>query len=162
MKGRKEKELDDLKHAIEFAMEKHKVGALVIGTIASQYWHGRIKKLADELKIDVFSPLWKIDGEEYLDELVKAKFTAVIISIAGEGLTKEMLGKKIDSRMIQRLKEISQKTGMHIAAEAGEYDSIVLDCPMFRKKIKIIESAVEIDDEHTGRLVIKKVELAEK
>lgn len=161
-KGEKEKELDDLKNAVRFAVEKHRINIIVVGAIASKYQYDRVKKIADELKINVFSPLWRIDPEQYLNDLVDAKFEAIITSISAEGLTKDMLGKRIDRGMIKKLMEISKKTGVHPAGEGGEYESFVTDCPMFRKKIRIVDSSVEMEKENTGNFIIRKAELVMK
>lgn len=161
-KGQKEKELDDLKNAVKFAIEKHKIEVLVAGAIASQYQYERVMRIAEELKINVFSPLWKVDAEQYMDDLLKAKFEAVISSISAEGLTKDFLGKVIDKAMVEKLKVLNKEKGVHLCGEGGEYETFVLDCPVFRKKIKIVDSSVEMEKENTGRLVIKKVKLVKK
>jgi diphthamide synthase (EF-2-diphthine--ammonia ligase) len=38
----------------------------------------------------------------------------------------------------------------------------VLDAPFFRKKVRIIDSAVDMETPITGRYIIKKAELEEK
>lgn len=161
-KGQKEKELEDMKHAIQFAIEKHNISAVIAGAIASQYQYDRVKKIADELKIDVFTPLWKMDPEQYMDDLLKAKFEVIIVSVSAEGLAKDILGKKIDRKMVEKLKDVRKKTHIHLAGEGGEYETFVTDCPLFRKRIRIIESSVEMENENTGMFVIKKAELAGK
>ncbi|PIN86150.1 TIGR00289 family protein [Candidatus Woesearchaeota archaeon CG10_big_fil_rev_8_21_14_0_10_44_13] len=161
-KGEKEAELEDLRNAIKFAMEKHHINTLIVGAIASKYQYDRVKNIADELKIDVFSPIWKVDPEQYLDDLVKARFEVVISAIAAEGLTKDFLGKRIDHNMIERLKELNRKHHIHVAGEGGEYETFVTDCPLFKKRIKILKSETNMENVNTGLLVIKEVKLVDK
>lgn len=49
----------------------------------------------------------------------------------------------------------------YIGGKGGEYETFVLDCPIFSKRIKIIESE-KIYEGNSGILEIKKVELVEK
>ncbi|MFO8016139.1 MAG: diphthine--ammonia ligase [Candidatus Woesearchaeota archaeon] len=161
-KGEKEEELDDLKEAIKFAIDKHGIESIVVGAIASRYQHDRVTAIADELKINVFSPLWQAGPEQYMKDLVSAGFEVIIASISAEGLTKDMLGKRIDSSMISTLSELNKKTGVHIAGEGGEYESFVIDGPVFKKKLSITDSEIVMEKENTGKLMIKKVELADK
>ncbi len=43
-----------------------------------------------------------------------------------------------------------------------EFESLVLDGPIFKKRVVIQESEIKEEDENTARLVVKKAELAEK
>ncbi len=154
--GVKEKELEDLKKAMKIAKEKYNIQGLVSGALASKYQADRIKKLCDELVLISITPLWSMDEEQYLSELIKAKFNVIITGIAADGLNKSWLGRKIDNNCIEDLKKLSEKNKIHIAAEGGEYETFVLDCPIFKNKIKIKEFNI------IGHYVIKAAEFVEK
>jgi len=49
-----------------------------------------------------------------------------------------------------------------ISLPEGEYESLVLDCPMFSKRLKINRSRIDMENECTGKLVVEDAELAEK
>ena len=51
---------------------------------------------------------------------------------------------------------------MNLAFEGGEAESLVLDCPLFKKKIEIVKSEKVMDSSCSGRLVVKKAKLVEK
>jgi len=160
--GVKEKELEDLKKAMEIAKKKYNVEGLVSGALASKYQASRIKKLCDELDLISITPLWGIDEEQYLKDLIKQEFNVIITGIAADGLNKSWLGRKIDDKCIADLKIIHEKNKIHIAAEGGEYETFVLDCPLFKNKIKITDFEIRMENECTGQYVIKAAELVKK
>ena len=160
--GVKEKELEDLKKAMKIAKKKYNIVGLVSGALASEYQSGRIKKLCDELDLISITPLWGIDEEQYLKDLIKQEFNVIITGIAADGLNKGWLGRKIDNDCIEDLKKLSEKNKIHIAAEGGEYETFVLDCPLFKKKIKIIDFEIRMENECTGHYIIKSAELVKK
>ena len=79
--------------------------------------------------------------------------------MAAEGLDETWLGRKMDNEM---LKELKNKKMVNYAGEGGEYESLVLDCPLFEKKIEILDSKKVMDSKNSGRLIIGKARLTEK
>ncbi len=157
--GIKEKELEDLKKAIEIAKKKYNIQGIVSGALASNYQAERVKKLCDELNLESINPLWGINQEEYLRDLIKEKFKVIITGIAADGLNKSWLGREIDNDCIKDLKKIYEKNKINVAAEGGEYETFVLDCPIFKKKINITDFEIRMENECAGQYVIKKVGL---
>ena len=160
--GVKEKELEDLKKAIKRAKEKYNIQGIVSGALASNYQAERVKKICDELSLRSINPLWGIDEEQYLMDLIDAKFKVIITGIAADGLNNGWLGREIDNNCIEDLKNLNKKNKIHIAAEGGEYETFVLDCPLFRKKIKIMDFDIIMENECTGQYIIKTIGLVEK
>jgi len=160
--GVKEKELEDLKKAIKRAKEKYNIQGIVSGALASNYQAERVKKICDELNLKSINPLWGIDEEQYLMDLIDAKFKVIITGIAADGLNNGWLGREIDNNCIEDLKNLNKKNKIHIAAEGGEYETFVLDCPLFRKKIKIMDFDIIMENECTGQYIIKTIGLVEK
>src|SRR3989344_7563656 len=129
--GIKEKELNDIKKALKIAIKKYKIEGVVSGALASNYQKSRIDNICNELKLKSIAPLWHINIEQYLKDLIKNSFKVIITGIAAEGLDESFLGKKIDNNLIEKLKKINEKIGMHLAFEGGEAETLVLDCPFF-------------------------------
>jgi len=161
-KGEKEKELVDLKEAISEAREKYPIDGVLTGAVYSRYQWTRIDKICRDLNLICQSPLWHYDQEQLLRDLISKKFNAVISSIACDGLTKDFLGKKIDTDMIQKLIALNKKIGINVAGEGGEYETLVVDCPMFKKKIVVEDSMTVMENENTGNYIVKKIKLEEK
>src|SRR3989344_5506944 len=135
--AKKETELLDLKKAIQEAIKKYNIKGLVSGALYSNYQLKRINKICKELKIKSITPLLHINPEKYLKDLIKNKFEIIITGIAADGLNISYLGRKLDNSLIKDLKNLNKKYNIHLAGEGGEYESFVLNCPLFKYKLKI-------------------------
>lgn len=58
---------------------------------------------------------------------------------------------------------MNRKYGTHLTGEGGEFETLVTDCPLFKKKIEIENSKVVWDNKtNSGYLVVKSAKLIEK
>ena len=89
-------------------------------------------------------------------------FEIKISRIAAEGLGKWFLGKTINEEVYQKLLALNEKNGFHVAGEGGEYESLVVDCPLFKKKLIVGSADIVMEGEHRGTYVIKKATLVVK
>ena len=160
-KGEKEKELIDLEKAIEKSKEKYKIDGVVTGALKSVYQSSRIKKICDKLGLECINPLWQKDQIELLEELLKNNFDVIITGVFALGLD-EFLGRKIDEKFIEEIKILSEKYKINPAGEGGEFESLVLDAPFFKKKLKVEKSHVEKDKEGGRVLVLDSVKIVRK
>jgi len=84
----------------------------------------------------------------------------LLVGVYAEGFDKSWLGRRLDNKMLEELKELHEKYKINLVFEGGEAETIVLDGPIFHKKIKILDSEKIWDDKtHSGYLKIKKAEL---
>jgi len=154
-KGEKELELSDLKDLIKNAIELFGIEGIVTGAVESVYQAQRVQKICSDLGLWCFNPLWQMDQIELLETLVRKKYNIIISAIAAYPLNESWLGRKLDSKMISELKAL---TGVNPAGEGGEFESLVLNAPMFKREIKIIESEKEYDN-HAGVFIVKEADL---
>tara|TARA_Y100000310_G_C20592158_1_gene768640 strand:+ start:720 stop:1328 length:609 start_codon:yes stop_codon:yes gene_type:complete len=134
--GTKEEELKDLEQAIEQAKEKYQVEGIITGAVESVYQASRVQRICDKLNIECFNPLWQKPQIELLQDLLKNKFEVIITKVAAEGLTEDHLGKTLDKNLIKELIELEKKYKINPAGEGGEYETLVINCPLFSKKLK--------------------------
>jgi len=153
-KGKKEEELKDLEKIISKAKKKFKVDTIVTGAIHSVYQKSRIQKICDKLNLKCFNPLWHKNEIKYLEELIKNKFQIIITAVAAYPLDKSWLGRKIDKKFIQEVKELNKKYKIHPAGEGGEFETFVLDCPLFKKPLKVIDKKIS-GENHSWKMEIK-------
>ena len=59
-------------------------------------------------------------------------------------------------------KEDSVNFKFHIGFEGGYADTLVLNCPMFDKKVEPVKVDKKVEDEYCGHVVIKKLKLLDK
>lgn len=136
-KGKKEHELQDLEKSIKLAIKKYKIQGIVTGAIQSVYQSARIQKICNKLKIECFNPLWQISEEDYLKNLLKNKFKVIITGVFAYPLNQSWLRKQIDKKFIDEIKKLNEKYKISMIGEGGEFETFVLDCPLFRKPLKI-------------------------
>ena len=140
-KGEKEEELKDLEKAIEKAKQKYKIEGIVTGAIQSIYQSSRIQKICNKLNLECFNPIWQKNEEEYLAELIQNKFKVILTGVFAYPLNESWLGKEINREFINELKKINQTYKINIAGEGGEYETFVLNCPLFKRELKIIHKS---------------------
>ncbi|NXI68971.1 DPH6 ligase, partial [Anseranas semipalmata] len=92
------------------------------------------------LNLQPLAYLWHRKQEILLKEMISSNIQAIIIKVAAFGLDPDKhLGKTLD-QMEPYLLELSEKYGVHVCGEGGEYETFTLDCPLFKKKI-VVDSA---------------------
>ena len=161
-KGEKESELQDLEKAFVEAKKKYQIEGIVSGALFSTYQRDRIEKICDKLGLKIFSPLWHKPQDKHLQDLLAHNFEIVLTAVAAEGLDKGWLGRTITQKDIEKLQKLHAKLGLNVAGEGGEFESLVLDSPLFTKKIVLEKTEIIEEDKNRAHLVIKKAKLVSK
>jgi diphthine-ammonia ligase len=159
--GKPEEELKDLEEAIAQAVKRFKIKGVVTGAVESVYQSKRIQSICDRLNISCINPLWKKNQQALLEELLVEGFKVIISGVFAYPLDESWLGKEIDKELIARLVLLGKKFGLSVSGEGGEIETTVLDAPLFKKKIEVLESAVEAQG-NSGVFIIKKAWLVIK
>jgi diphthine-ammonia ligase len=160
-KGEKEKELHDLEEAIAQAIERFGIEGVVSGAVESVYQSERIQRICHRLGVWCFNPLWKKNQKALLEEIVDNNFKAIISGVFAYPLDESWLGKEIDDEMIAKLVLLEEEFGLSPSGEGGEIETTVLDAPLFKKEIRILEYKVEARG-NSGVFIIKRSQLMPK
>ena len=80
--------------------------------------------------------LWQRDQEELLNDMVQADMNAILVKIAAIGLKTQHLGQSIGD-MYPYLCKMNQQYDLHICGEGGEFETVTLDCPLFKRRIVV-------------------------
>lgn len=155
--GEKEEELTDLKKALS----ELDIDGVITGAIASNYQRERIDKIAEDLGIKHLSPIWGRNREELIREMLGSGMKIIFSAVAAHGLDKTWLGEILDQKRVSKLKVLSEKYGVDMCGEGGEYESLVVDAPWFSKRIEIID-AEKTWDGVSGRYNIREAKLVGK
>lgn len=156
-KGTKNQELEDLKHYLENTPAE----GVVSGTVASNYQKERIEKICSEIGLESITPLWKKDSSKLMEGMLKDNFKIIISSVSAGGLTERWIGRRIDQNCLEELKKQHEKHGIHLMGEGGEYETLVLDAPYFKKRIKL-KRTEKVWRRDRGHLAVKDAKLVEK
>ncbi len=149
--GVAEREVEDLKRALS----KLDVEALVSGAVASRYQKSRVDRVCSELGIRHVTPLWGRDQAELLREMLGSGMEIVFTAVAALGLGPEWLGRRLDQGALEELLDLSRRFGINPCGEGGEYETLVLDAPIYGKRIRIVRSRVVWSGD-SGYLAVEK------
>ena len=127
-------EIDELEKAIRNSIG-NEIDALVVGALRSDYQKTRIERMCEKLGIISFCPMWHHDPELHMNSLVEHGFDVRIISVSSEGLDESWLRRKITRESLNQLTLLSRKYRFNLDGEGGEFETITLDAPHFRKSI---------------------------
>lgn len=154
--GEKEKELDDLKEALRSV----NVDGVAVGAIESEYQASRVQRICNELGLFMYAPLWHKEPEPLLREMV-GLMDIVMVKVAAGGMDESWLGRRFDEETVEDLKALNRKYRIHIMGEGGEYETLVLDAPYYKKRINLIETE-KLWMGDSGILKVIRAELRDK
>jgi len=152
-------ELEALRDLIERISQD--VDGIVLGVSSSSFQKKAVESICREYEIEVLTPLWGLDPSKLLREIIKSNFQVMVTGVAALGLTREWLGRILTEEDVEKLEEVSRKYGVNVCGEGGEMETIVLDCPLFKEKIHVLDYEIEWRADR-GSLMIKKAELRRK
>lgn len=145
-------EVEDLYSAISMAREKIHFEGVSSGAILSEYQKSRVENICFRLSLKSLAPLWQRSQKELIKEMIQENISARLIKVASSFMGKECIN--MDLREVIEYLEMNTEFEMNFCGEGGEYESIVLDCPMFRKRIIIDEYEISGHPEETGMMGI--------
>ncbi len=151
-------DLKGLEETLRATKRDEGIEGLVTGAVASDYQKSKFDNLCDRVGLRSFSPLWHKKPEVLVGDLIGAGFRIVMSGVAASGLDESWLGEELTLMEWERLKKVSERHGLYLTGEGGEYETFVIDAPHFSQKISILDSEREWDGQ-SGRLVIRKASL---
>ena len=136
------------------------VQGLVTGDIFEVPLHeeGWLNRICREIGLKPIKPLWMQNTTQIFHEFVNSGFEAVVVRVNLEMLTLDWLGRQLSEKFFQDIAEISN---VDPCGEKGEYHTLVIDGPLFGKRIDILESR-KATLEGSGQLEITQFKVIEK
>ena len=104
-------------------------------------------------------PLWQQDQHKLAAGFIDLGFTAIIVAVRADLPGEEWLGRKFDHAFLRDVAALQKDISP--CGEAGEFHSLVVDGPLFKKRIEIQE-AVKVQRENHWFLDIRQCALVEK
>ncbi len=155
-------EIEDLRMALRMAVDEYDVEGVVTGALLSDYQRMRINMVCEDLGLKTFCPLWRKRQDEYMIELIEMGFKFIITSISTYGLPPSLLGKVLTMEDVIEINRRARIYGFNPAFEGGEAETLVLDMPLFRRRIEIRRSRPMRLSEYEWRLIVEEAELVDK
>ena len=158
--GEEGDEVEDLRAALAaVTRERPDVNSVCSGAILSDYQRLRVEAVCASLGLTSLAPLWRVEQREVLRRVEAEGVDARLVKVAAMGLDPgKHLGMSIaDAR--ETLIRVEDEYGSHCAGEGGEFETLVVDCPMFaRASLAITETrTVKTSEDRfapSGHLVI--------
>jgi len=131
-------ETEDLYRLIKEILHKHpNVKAVSSGAILSSYQRTRVESICSRLGLISLAWLWQRSQSHLLEEMSRVQLDARIVKVASLGLDQDWLGENVTSPIIRQKLEKLKKWGGNVAGEGGEYETIVVGCGEWDKKIEM-------------------------
>jgi len=112
------------------------INGMVFGDIYLLDHKSWVDRVCKDLNITPIEPLWEKNTETILSEFIDSGFKAVVVSAKADLFDGQFVGRLVDKAMIS---EIQQKK-ICPCGENGEYHTLVIDGPIFKRRIEILES----------------------
>jgi len=118
--------------------------------------HGNwMEDVTEGLDVKIIVPLWEQDTFKVLDDEMSL-FRAVFTCVKKPFFTIDWIGKELNKDTMKDVLALVEKHGIDPAGENGEYHTMVIDGPIFKKPIKIPEFTRKEKDERFYMKIIEK------
>ncbi len=118
------------------ALKDEGVEGVVFGDIDVQEHRDWTERICKETGVSCIQPLWKEDRKGIMEDFLSAGFEAIIVRAREDFFDKKWLGHRIDQHSITNFEEL----GVDVCGELGEYHTLVVDGPIFKKRIEVSDS----------------------
>jgi len=152
--------MNDLLRVIWESMILFGTECIVSGAVLSSYQRDRLLGIAEILGLKAIAPLWHTDQERMIKNILSRGYEFMIIKTSAEGI-KNFIGTRISKKNLQSFMEIVKEQGISPIGEGGEYESLLLDAPFFKKKL-VIDRYEKSCKENQCLIVVKTVFFKDK
>jgi diphthine-ammonia ligase len=97
-----------------------------------------VERVCAEAGITPLLPLWGMETKALLSTFIEAGFEAIVVAVRRDIMDDHWLGKRIDGAFAEEM----EKRGIDVCGEYGEYHTLVVDGPIFSRRIEIKETRV--------------------
>jgi diphthine-ammonia ligase len=137
----RDEEVEDLEAALRGAKDRLALDGVVSGALASEYQRTRIDRAGHRLGLRSFAPLWHKEPRGYLDGLLRAGWDVRFSRTAADGVPPAWAGQRLDAAKVAAM--AAHRARPHVAGEGGEYETLVLDCPAYSRRLVVDRAHVE-------------------
>lgn len=138
----KSDETEDLFELLQDVLREHPdIQGVSVGAILSTYQRTRVENVCQRLGLTSLAYLWERSQAELLDEIIASGVDARIIKTAAYGLGERHLGCSLGN-IRSDLVKMNRMFGLHLCGEGGEYETLVMDSPLFTRRLEAQSQSV--------------------
>jgi diphthine-ammonia ligase len=144
------------------ALKKLGADLLVSGVTTTPEHLDYYREILDPIGVKQYAPLFGKDPLTGLAEMQQIGFRCLVIEVdTALGANKDWLGKVIDQAILDEIRKRVAEKKINPIGEWGEYHTLVIDCPIYKKKIEVEKAKTEWK-KTKGYYIIKKAQLQNK
>ncbi|HZI30989.1 MAG TPA: diphthine--ammonia ligase [Candidatus Binatia bacterium] len=147
---------------LRWLKETMNIDTVITGDIAevngSPNW---IRERSRPVGMNVMTPLWGRDRLALLEQMLTAGFTTIFSCVKTRWLTSDWVGRELDGQAVNDLRKLREQNGLDLCGEQGEYHTLVMDAPGFKRRLHLNACRIG-EDEDLAYLQIDRAELKEK
>lgn len=131
--------MEEYEREFKQAVSEVKAGVItgmVFGDVYLEEHKIWVDRVCKDLEIQPIEPLWGMPPEKVLEDFITLGFKAIVVSCKADLFGKEFIGKEVDEDFIKELR----RKGICLCGENGEFHTLVVDGPIFKRRIEIIKS----------------------
>ena len=115
------------------------IDGLIFGyVLPGDYQRKLVNRLSLEVGLKLIEPLYKKNSKRIILEFIRLGFKAVIVNLDTGIIDKYWLGRLLDEKFVEYL---DNKNGVDVCGDKGEYHTLVIDGPLFKRSISIEKSS---------------------
>ena len=134
--------------AMLHAFKQEGIDGGIFGDIDFNEHRQWIERVCHAVSITPHLPLWGESQDKVLKDFIDLGFEAIIVATRADLIGEEWLGRKLDKDFISHLYELKKTRDVTPCGEAGEYHTLVIDGPLFKKRLEILETEKILKDGH--------------
>jgi uncharacterized protein (TIGR00290 family) len=123
----------ELRQVLEAGMAAAGASLGIFGDIDMEDHRQWVERVCGLVQAEACLPLWKRDRRRLMDDLLGTGFEAVIVAVREGALPAQLLGRTIDAALVEEI----ERAGADAAGENGEYHSLVVDGPLFQRRLEV-------------------------
>jgi uncharacterized protein (TIGR00290 family) len=132
--------------AVVSLLKKRGIEAGIFGDIDLAEHREWVERVCREAGVSAVLPIWEEKRGSLLEEFIREGFEALVISVRNDVFGPEWLGLVIDERFVA---ELSNRSDVDLSGENGEYHTLVVSGPVFKKKMRVVQSKTVVQDERS-------------
>ena len=119
-------------NALQLLEKEYQLTSVVFGDIDLQAHRDWEEMVCERSGLKAILPLWQQNRKQLVLEMIASGIEATIVS-CNETLGPDFLGRQITEELLEELESL----GVDACGENGEYHTLVVNCPLFKERLKV-------------------------
>jgi diphthine-ammonia ligase len=134
---------NEFKEAVQ-SLIPNGVKGMVFGDLYIEEHKDWVERVCGDLGIGAVEPLWGKSPKEVLSKFIDTGFEAVIVGAQSKLIEKNWIGHVVDRNFMEYLRD----RNIDLCGENGEYHTLVVNGPVFKRPIQLIETRTIVRDNY--------------